>query len=139
MQVFWREDEPDYLLHVNLFVSKVWFCIIWKNRDKPFATHRLFTHAFHLLFCISEIQNYGDCFLWNILFDKTTEQQNNFTDNDSTVSIDLSLNMWLDLLGDLKTEFEVEWNILLLQVSAALFFPHASHICSHFWFKISCG
>ena len=41
-----------------------------KNRYKPFATHRLFTHAFHLLFFIFEIQNYDDCFLWNILFDK---------------------------------------------------------------------
>ena len=25
MQVFWREDEPDYLLRENLLVSKLWF------------------------------------------------------------------------------------------------------------------
>ena len=36
MQVFWREDEPDYLLRVNLFVSKRWFLHNLKNRDKPF-------------------------------------------------------------------------------------------------------
>ena len=72
MQVFWREDEPDCLLRVNLFVSKLWFLHNFNNRDKPFATHRLFTQAFHLLFCISEIQYCGDCFRWNILFDKTT-------------------------------------------------------------------
>ena len=72
MQVLWREDEPDYLLRVNPFVSKLWFLHNLKNRDKRFATHRLFTHAFRLLFCVSEIQNYDDCFLSDILFDKTT-------------------------------------------------------------------
>ena len=71
MQVLWREDEQDYLLRVNLFVSKLWFLYNLKNRDKPFATHRLFTHDFHLLFCVSEIQNYDDCFLSKILIDKT--------------------------------------------------------------------
>ena len=75
MQVFWWEDEPDYLLRVKSICLETLifgFCIIWKNRNKRFATHRLFTHAFHLLFCVSEIQNYDDCLLSNILFDKTT-------------------------------------------------------------------
>ena len=67
MQVFWREDEPDYLLlELTIYLSRnsdFWFLHNLKNRDKRFATHRLFTHAFHLLFCVSEIQNYDDCLL----------------------------------------------------------------------------
>ena len=74
MQVFWREAEPDYLLRVKSICLETLifdFCIIWETAINVFATHRLFTRAFHLLFCVSEVQNYDDCLLSNILFDKT--------------------------------------------------------------------
>ena len=87
MHVFWREDKPDYLLRVNLFVLKLWFLHNLKNCDKPFATHWLFTHAFHLLFCVCEIQT------MTIVFSRISyliKQGNNFIDNHSTAFIDLS-------------------------------------------------
>ena len=46
-------------------------------------------NAFHLLFCISKIQNCGDYFLWNILFDKTTVT---ILSSDSIAFTELTIN-----------------------------------------------
>ena len=74
-QVFWREAEPDWnrllLLCVNVFVSKLWF--LHKFTEPQTFQVQSMSHTFrYLLFCTSKIQNSDACFLWNILFDKTT-------------------------------------------------------------------
>ena len=72
-QVFWRWIRL-LLLCVNVFVSKLWFLHSLKNRKGAInLSSSAIRSIWHLLFCISKTKTVTDaCFLWNILFDKTT-------------------------------------------------------------------